>query len=260
MTVAEEYIDLANRLADRARAIVREYAGAFEVRYKEDGSPVTVVDLAVEAALREIIEREAPDHGTLGEEHAPVGLDRDHVWILDPIDGTRQFSCGLPNFGVLIALCHKGVPVLGVIEQPLTGYRCLGAHGHATTMNGRAVRARGCSTISAAIANLADPDCIDEHTSPGFEAVRGATRWNVYDGGCLGFASLACGHLDLCLYGSNVDPFDICALAPVVEGAGGQISTWSGDPITMETTGEIFASASEALHAEVLELLRSATG
>lgn len=252
-----EYVRLAGRLADRAREMVRAKAGSFSVTYKSDGSPVTDVDLAVEEALREMLSQEAPGHGVLGEEHPDVGLDREYVWVLDPIDGTRQFVAGLPNFGVLIALCRNGQPIIGVIEQPLTAQRWVGVQGVGTTLNDEPVQVRDCRDLASAIANMPDPDCITDRTRDGFEAVRSASRWNVYDGGCLGFGALASGHLDLCLYGSNVDPFDICALVPVVEAAGGCISTWNGQPIGLATRGAIVASATQALHDQALGLLQS---
>ena len=256
MTELEELTRLANRLADCARAVIREMADASGLRYKADGSPVTDVDLAVEAALRKVLSAEVPDHGILGEEQESFGLDEDYVWVLDPIDGTRQFSCGLMNFGCLIALCRRTIPVIGIIEQPLAQQRCLGIEGASTTLNGRPVKTRACSRMSAVVANLCEPDCIKADTSTGYEAILSATHWNVYDGGCLGFSALAAGRLDLCLYGSNVDPFDICALVPVVEGAGGHITTWTGEPITLTTAQAIIGSGSAEVHAQALDLLR----
>lgn len=258
VTPPAEFMSLANRVADAARDVVHAGAHGFTLEYKADGSPVTDVDQNVEAAMRGIIESHAPGHGILGEEHESFGLDREYVWVLDPIDGTRQFTSGVLNFGVLIALCREGVPVLGIIEQPLAALRWVGVAGVPTTLNGRVVEARECSDIGDAVANLCDPDCITPDVSSGYETVRGATRWNVFDGGCIGFGSLASGKLDLCLYGSNVDPFDICALVPVVEGAGGIITTWTGAPVTLETAEAVVGCGSAAVHGQALDLLRSA--
>ncbi len=258
MTPPAEYLSLANRLADTARAIIRASADGFTLHYKTDGSPVTDVDQSTEAAMRDILETQAPMHGIFGEEHESFGLDREFVWVLDPIDGTRQFTAGLLNFGVLIALCHEGRPVLGIIEQPLAGLRWVGVAGVPTTLNGRVATARDCGEIGEALASLCDPDCITRETSAGYDAVRGATRWNVYDGGCVGFGALASGKLDLGLYGSNVDPFDVCALVPVVEGAGGRISTWTGAPVTLTTAEAVVGCGSAAVHEQALDLLRSA--
>ncbi len=258
MTSPAEYLSLANRAANAARAIVRTNAHKFSLQYKADGSPVTDVDQTAEAAMRDIIEAYAPGHGILGEEHESFGLDREHVWVLDPIDGTRQFTAGLLNFGVLIALCREGIPVLGIIDQPLATLRWVGVAGMPTTLNGQVAVVRDCRGIDEALANLCDPDCITPDVSPGYEAIRGASRWNVYDGGCVGFGAMASGKLDLCLYGSNVDPFDVCALVPVIEGAGGIISTWNGASVTLETAEAIVGCGSAAVHAQALGLLQSA--
>ncbi len=258
MTAPAEYLSLANSVADAARTIVCANAHAFSLSYKADGSPVTDVDQMAEAAMRDILQAQVPGHGIFGEEHESFGLEREYVWVLDPIDGTRQFTAGLLNFGVLIALCREGVPVLGIVEHPLATQRWVGVTGLPTTMNGRVAEVRDCAGIGDALASLCDPDCITPDVSAGYEAIRGATRWNVYDGGCVGFGAMASGKLDLCLYGSNVDPFDVCALVPVIEGAGGIISTWRGEPVTLETDDAIVGCGSAVVHEQALGLLRSA--
>jgi len=255
MTVDSGLRDLAGRLADTARAIVRDGRDRLAMEIKADGSPVTAIDRAVEAALREILAREAPDHGVLGEEFGPEGLDRDHVWVLDPIDGTKQFAAGLPGFGVLIALCRHARPVLGVIEQPLTGERTLGISGAGCWLNGRPVRASGRTSVAEAVAGIANPDAFGPTHDPGMQRLRRATRWNVWDTGCLGYASLARGAIDVVLNGPNLDTFDICALVPVVEGAGGAISAWDGAALTLHSTGAIVAAASAELHEAVRGVL-----
>ena len=255
MSPLDELANLAGRMAAKAREIVRARGRDIGLRYKPDGSPVTDVDMAVEEAWRAMLEAEAPDHGILGEEYGETGLDREYVWVLDPIDGTRQFAGGLLNFGCLIALCHDGRPVVGVVEQPLAGLRWTGVDGRSTALNGAPVSTRPCGPVGQAVASLCDPDCLTDATRAGYAAVRGATSWNLYDGGCIGMAQMASGRIDLAVYGPNVDPFDICPLVPVVEGAGGCITTWSGAAVTLETEGAIFASGSQDLHREVLGLL-----
>lgn len=254
MTTAD-FRDLAERLADTARAVVREGRDRLAMEIKADGSPVTAIDRAVEGALREIIGREAPEHGILGEEFGREGIDREYVWVLDPIDGTKQFAAGLPGFGVLIALCRNTVPELGVIEQPLTGERTLGISGNGCWLNGRAVSTSGKTAVSESIAGICNPDSFGASHDPGMQRLRRATRWNVWDTGCLGYASLARGALDLTINGPNLDPYDICALVPVVQGAGGAISAWDGSALTLHSEGAIAAAASAGLHDAVLALL-----
>lgn len=109
--------------------------------------------------------------------------------------------------------------------------------------------------LSDAIACVADPDSFTGAAADGRAAICSGSGWNVYDGSCIGFGALAAGRLDLCLCGPNLDPFDICALVPVVEGAGGVITDWAGHRLTASSTGAIVASCTEALHQEALALL-----
>lgn len=255
MSGIETFRPLAERLADTARAIVRDGRDRLAMDIKADGSPVTAIDRAVEKALREILAREVPDHGMLGEEFGPEGLDRDYVWVLDPIDGTKQFAAGLPGFGVLIALCHDTRPVLGIIEQPLTGERTLGISDQGCWLNGRPIRTSGKTEVADCVAGICNPDSFGPSHDPGMQRLRTATRWNVWDTGCLGYASLARGAIDVTINGPNLDPYDICALVPVVEGAGGSISAWDGGALTLHSSGAIVASASAELHGTVRALL-----
>ncbi len=242
-------------LARQACQTVLAQRATATMEIKADGSPVTTVDRAVEQVLRASIERHYPDHGILGEEYGAKNLDAEWVWVLDPIDGTRQFAGGLPTFGVLIALCRQGEPQIGAICQPMTGEVYLGIRGQGAWLNDAPVRPAAPEGIGRAIASLSDPEAYDSATRPGFEALSRATLWNLYDGGCLGYGSLASGWLHVCLNGPNMDSYDICALVPVVEGAGGRITDWQGKPLGLSSSGAIVASASPALHDEVLGLL-----
>ena len=255
--IPEEFVRLAETLAQTARETARRATDDPEVEIKTDGSPVTTMDRVVEAALRRIIGQRQPAHGILGEEFGPEGADRDWVWVLDPVDGTRQFAAGLPNFGTLVALCHEGRPVVGVIAHLFHEAVCIGVAGRGTLFNGRPVRCSGPDRLSAVVACISDPDAFDARTTPGMEAVRARTRWNVFDGGCLGYASLARGLVGLCLNGPNLEPFDIAALVPVVEAAGGRITDWRGDALTIESEGEIVATSGPRLHDRALEALSS---
>ncbi len=257
MNIDDDHIALALRLADRARDVLTAPLPAgFET--KEDGSPVTALDRAVEAALRKDINNDAPDHGIIGEEYGAENEDRDWVWILDPIDGTRQFAAGLPNFGTLIALCHQNRPVIGVISHPWTGMTCIGVSGQGTKINGVSVRTGPQTAPADVIACLSDADAFDAATNAGYLAIRAASNWNVYDGGCLGYAALSKGHIGIALNGPNLEPFDIAALIPVIEGAGGVISDWQGGGLDATSEGAIVGSANPALHDAVLEILADA--
>lgn len=257
--IPDEYVRLASTLAETAQATVLRASLEPDIDIKPDGTPVTALDRAVEAALRGVIERQQPGHGIVGEEFGAEGGDRDWVWVLDPVDGTRQFAAGLPNFGTLIALCHEGRPVIGVIAHLLYESLCIGVAGRGTLYNARPVHCAGPDRMSEVVACISDPDAFDARTTPGMQAIRTRSRWNVFDGGCLGYVSLARGRVGLCLNGPNLDPFDIAALVPVVEAAGGRITDWRGNALTIESEGEIVATSSPRLHESALEVLSNAS-
>ena len=253
--IPDEFVRLAEALAERARETAQRTSVEPEVEIKADGTPVTSLDRAVEAALRRDIERRQPGHGIVGEEFGAEGAERDWVWVLDPVDGTRQLAAGLPNFGTLIALCHEGRPVIGVIAHLFHEATCIGVTGRGTLFNRRLVRCAGPDRLCEVVACISDPDAYDARTTPGMQAIRARTRWNVFDGGCLGYASLARGRVGLCLNGPNLESFDIAALVPVVEAAGGRITDWRGRALTIESEGEIVATSGARLHASALEVL-----
>ena len=136
VTVETSYIKTAITLADLARPIAQKYFRTkTDFLNKLDKSPVTIADREIETAMRSQIQREFPDHGILGEEFESYNLDSDYVWVLDPIDGTKSFITGKPLFGVLIALCYKNKPILGIIDQPILKERWFGAKGLNSTHN-----------------------------------------------------------------------------------------------------------------------------
>jgi inositol-phosphate phosphatase/L-galactose 1-phosphate phosphatase/histidinol-phosphatase len=143
----QDFIDLAHRLADSSRPILRSYLRRkLDVDIKSDASPVTQADREAEAAIRKLINATFPDHGIFGEEFGKERADAEYVWVLDPLDGTRSFITGRPTFGTLIALTRNGAPLLGVIDMPILGDRWVGAVGRPTTLNGGRVGARACGT------------------------------------------------------------------------------------------------------------------
>ena len=148
-----------------------------------------------------------PEHGIVGEEHGVSASEREHVWVLDPIDGTLAFLAGIPVFGTLIALARGGVPLVGVIDMPATGERWIGAEGVATTRNGEAVTVRPCADLSAALLSTSNPDFYSDAERPAFERLKAAARWTVYGGSCLAYAQLASGRIDVGV-DTGLDAFD----------------------------------------------------
>ncbi|MFT3687625.1 inositol monophosphatase family protein [Paenirhodobacter sp.] len=247
----------AESLADAARAIIAEaFPRDRRPDTKADLSPVTETDRRIETALRERIGAAFPGHGILGEEFAATGLDQEYVWVIDPIDGTKAFVGGLAVFGTLIALTRGGAPVLGLIDNPLTGDRWLGISGQPTTLNGRPIRSRACPGLAQALISNGGPDSFGPEAMRGFQRLRAEVAWCVYGGSCMAYGRVADGSLDVCV-DAGLDPFDYCALVPVLTGAGATISDWEGRPLTLASGHTLCAATGDIrLHETVLERLR----
>ena len=219
-------VALAHRMAEASGEVIRDYFRApLEIVTKDDASPVTAADREAEAAIRKIIEGAHPDHGIIGEEFGAARADAEFVWVLDPIDGTRSFIVGKPLFGTLIALLHDRAPILGIIDQPVTGERWVGVAGRPTTLNGAPVRTRACPDLSAAALFTSGPERFEGAEVAAFERLRDAVGMTQYSADCYATALLATGCVDLVIE-SGLKVYDYVALVPVVLGAGGRITEW----------------------------------
>ncbi len=224
------YIDFAQRLADAAGDAIRPFFRDHgDVESKGDHSPVTQADKAAELAMREIIRAIYPDHGIFGEELGVQHAESRYVWVLDPIDGTRNFIAGGTQWGTLIALCENGVPILGVLDQPITGERWLGAKGQRTMLNGKDIHSRNCPALKEAV--ISTTHCAP-NDMPRFEAVAMHCANRIDGGDCYAYGMLARGERDI-VCDTALKPYDILALVPIIEGAGGKITGWDGAPITL---------------------------
>lgn len=264
MPVTQADIDLAHRLADAAGAVIRSYfRSPHGVELKADHSPVTRADREAEAAMRKLIEAERSGDGIVGEEYGVKDGVTHRQWVLDPIDGTRSFTVGRAIFGTLIALVENGWPVLGVIDQPIQRERWVGVAGRPTTFNGMAARTRACPAVAGAILATTSPHLFTDGDVPHYlglvAAVSGghARQGPVYGGDCYNYGLLASGHLDI-VCESGLQLYDYAALVPVVEGAGGRMCDWNGDPLTATSAGHVLAIGDPARTDDVLEALQGA--
>ncbi len=249
------YVDFAHRLADAAGAVARKYFRApIAIDNKADDTPVTIADREAEAAMRALIAECHPLHGILGEEEGAEREDADLVWLLDPIDGTRAFIAGKPSFVTLIALVRDGVPVLGVIDQPVARERWVGVAGAATRFNGQAVSTRACARLDRAILNTTAPDLFAGADATAFARLSAAVKHTLYGGDGYAYGLLAGGFIDL-VAEADLKPYDFCALAPIVAGAGGVMTDWRGQPLTVNSDGRVVAAGDVAVHALALGVL-----
>jgi histidinol phosphatase-like enzyme (inositol monophosphatase family) len=247
----QDFIDLATYLADEAGKIIRPYfRQPFEVNAKSDASPVTIADKSVEERLRAIIEEKRPEDGIIGEEFGIKESKNQYDWVFDPIDGTKSFVIGRPTFGTLIALCEDGVPILGIIDQPILNERWVGAKGKPTTFNGAIVKTRDCQDISNARIISTHPIMVDN-----WPLIDQESNFYVWGGDCYSFGLLASGFLD-CAIESHLGTYDFAALPPIIEGAGGHMCDWHGNPLTLQSDDHVVAVGDIALKDQILDVLK----
>ena len=256
-----ELMAFGHELADAAgRAILPHFRRRLAVDNKDtDGGydPVTAADRAAERAIARLVRARYPEHGFEGEEYGSAGLEAPWRWVVDPIDGTRSFVLGMPTWGTLIGLYHNGVPTLGLMDQPFTRERFWAAGGAATFRGPddrqRRLRARGCPDIGQALMLTTHPELFAAGAeSRGFQRVKQQVRACRYGGDCYSYCLLAAGHVDV-IVEAGLKAYDIAALIPIIERAGGRITTWDGG--SPARGGRIVACGDPVLHGRVLELL-----
>lgn len=263
MTAPRAFLAAAEEAASLAGEAIRPlFRSPLLVEAKGDASPVTEADRAAERALRAFLAGRFPDHGILGEEYGAEREGAEWLWVLDPIDGTRAFLTGRPLFGTLIGLLHRGVPVLGVIDQPVTGERWVGVAGEGTRFRPAAaaplapVRTRPCAALAEAEFGCTSPDIFGAEDAPRLDRIRRAVRRTSWGGDCYLYGLVALGLVDLVVE-TTLKPWDWAALVPVVEGAGGRMTDWRGRPLALGTAaaGDVIAVGDPALLPEVVAAL-----
>ncbi|SDB03222.1 histidinol-phosphatase [Bauldia litoralis] len=250
-----------DRLADTASdSIMPLFRASVSVENKSSGGfdPVTAADREAEAAMRKLIGEAYPDHGIVGEEYGSDRADAEFVWVLDPIDGTRAFITGLPVWGCLIGLLHQGKPVLGMMAQPFTGERYAGDGKRAwyTGPGGaRTIATRPCNSLAEAALFTTSPSLFPEADLPDYQRVERAVRLARYGVDCYAYCMVGSGHADIVVE-AGLQSYDIVALIPMIEGAGGRVTTWDGG--SAASGGRIAATGDPRLHEKVLETLAAA--
>lgn len=252
LLIPDDVIQLAGQLADAAGPVLRRYyRSPMMVDTKADSSPVTQADREAEKLMREMIRNARPRDGIVGEEYGAEGLDAEWTWVLDPIDGTRSFIAGRPLFGTLIALLYQGEPMIGVIDMPITRDRWVGVRGHATSFNGMPCRTRSCGSLGQATLATTSPKLFAPSEARVFDALSGSVRDTLYGGDCSNYGYLASGTIDAVVE-TGLKLHDFAALVPVIEGAGGAIVDWSGQPLNSGSDGRIIAVGDPRLVEELL--------
>jgi histidinol phosphatase-like enzyme (inositol monophosphatase family) len=252
MSPKTDYATHALVIADlAAKAALGYFRGALGTEFKADDSPVTQADRGVETLVRTYLNEHFPDHGIFGEEHGIEGADRQRMWIVDPIDGTRSFLSGHPLFGFLLGHLENGVPDIGVIGMPALNEIFLGVKGKGATLNGNAIQSSDQTLLDQSILYINEGEKIYRDHPRIFDRLTkaGQTRRFGYD--CYPHALLAAGHVDA-VVDYDLQPYDYLPLLAVVQEAGGVMTDWDGMPLNLQSDGRVLSAATPELHARLL--------
>lgn len=256
----DEFDTFAHRLADAASAATLPHFRsplAVENKEAEAFDPVTAADRAAEMAIRDLIFSTYPDHGLHGEEFGIVPGAGTYEWVVDPIDGTRSFVSGVPLWTTIIGLRRDGVPAFGLVDQPYVGDRFWGGDGTAWTRHRdgdrRRLRTRACGRLSDAMLMTTTPAIMsDPRQRARYDHVEREVRLARYGADAYAYCLVAAGHVDLVVE-SGLQPYDIVGLIPLIEAAGGVVTSWSGE--SANGGGAVIAAGDPRLHEQALNLL-----
>lgn len=264
LSAADVRSTLLDAAAEAAKHTLPRFRTALAVdnKWQSGFDPVTDADREAELAIRALIGERFPDHGIIGEEWDDKKSDSRFAWVIDPVDGTRAFICGAPVWGTLIGLAVDGKAVAGLMAQPFTGETWLAVPGEATLTRGTettAIRTSGVTSLAGAKLTATSPDIFRLAGADVFDkwsAISGSALTVRYGLDCYGYALVASGHIDLVVE-AGLKNVDIAALIPIIENAGGVVTTWDGEPA--ENGGNCLAAANAELHAAALAVLRRAS-
>ena len=256
------YIDLMHELADAAAPVSLKYFKKnIDINNKgpklnSSFDPVTIADLNTEKTIREIIRKHYPDHNIMGEEQPDEQKNSNYTWIIDPIDGTKAYITGIPTWGTLVALQYKGKTIAGMLDQPYLKERYIGT-SKGTLLNGNKIKTRACKTIHEATISTTDPLTLFTNQNEQDKFLRIAADAKIMRNGydCYAYAMVAAGFIDVVIE-SGLEAYDIQALIPIIEGAGGIVTNWQGAPVI--TGGQVVASGDTIVHKQVIKSLNKA--
>jgi histidinol phosphatase-like enzyme (inositol monophosphatase family) len=223
--------------------------------------PVTEADRGAEAAIRKLISERYPEHGVIGEEYGEDRSDAEFVWVLDPIDGTRAFISGLPLWTTLIGLRHQGRPMLGAIGQPYVGELFVGHAGGARLLargQETPIKVRECANLTDAVIATTDADaCFDGAERGAWLQVRAAAKLARLGCDAYAYAMVAMGKMDMVIE-AGLKSWDIEAAIPLIEGAGGLVTNWRGEPVGPNGGQMVISGDRRPLDEALVSLRRSA--
>lgn len=252
-----DYLLFMQALVQETNLIAMQYFNSnIKAEYKEDASPVTIADKRIEELLRERILQNLPNHAIIGEEYENTNASSEYCWVIDPIDGTKNFAAGIPCFATLIALCHNGKPILGCISAPAMNKIWTGGVDNEARCNGVPIKTRPCDNIKDAWFSYTAPSIFTPEQLEKIKKIESQTKVNIYGNDAISFALVAEGRLDLVVE-DKLKPWDFSALVPVITAAGGYVSDFNGNEITLSSDGSIIVAASKNLQQSALDIMRN---
>ncbi len=250
-----EFLVAALEITERASEIPRKYFRAeFDIEHKQDKSPVTIADQETEQFIREALQSQFPGHAIFGEEFGRGETNCEYEWVIDPIDGTRSFVSGMPLYGMLLALTKNDQPQLGVIRMPELDEVYVGDCQTATRNRSETLQCSNVTSIDEAIIYINEGEKINQVNPQLFKYLSECGRVMRLGYDCYPHALLAAGKVDVVI-DFDLKPYDYFSLIPVVQGAGGVITDWCGESLTMESKGDVVSAATAELHRQTLALL-----
>jgi len=246
---------VAGKIAQDASAIPMQYfRTSMDIIDKADDSPVTIADQNTEQFIRDALAEHFPDHDIFGEEFGISGDLSGASWIIDPIDGTRSFISGNPLFGMLMGFLDAGVPQIGLVRMPALDETFIGVAGLGATKNGRPITCRKTTELAKAILYINEPENINAADPARFVRLCHAAhiQRTAYD--CYPHAMVAAGSIDA-VVDCNLQPYDYLPLVGLIHAAGGTITDWNGQALSLQSDGRVVTAATPELHVQILELL-----
>jgi len=254
--IPQQLIKLANKCADASGKIIKKYfRKKIKINLKKDNTPFTKADIEAEKIIRELILKQEPNCGFVGEETGTVNMNREYCWVVDPLDGTKSFITGKPTFGTLIGLLKNNKPVLGILNQPILNERWVGIAGVETKYNNKKVRVRKCKSIKGAKMYATSPMMFQGRNKKIYKNVRAKIGECLFGADCYSHGLMSLGFVDVILE-ANLKPWDYIASASIISGAGGKITDWNDNDLNLQSDGRILATGDSNIHKQIIKIIQ----
>lgn len=251
-----DFISFAEKLVKKSEKIILEHhKKVITVKYKKDSSPVTKIDKLIEKIFRTEIKKKYPNHGIYGEEFKNSKINNEYIWVIDPIDGTKNFIHGHHSFGTLITLLHHGAPIFGIINSPLMKKTWKGIKGEGAFLNNKKIKKNSSQlNLKEMIISHSGMTAFKElKENKIYNKLGKIIRYFILGGDCVQYGLLAEGKIPM-VAECDLKPFDFLPLVNLIEETGGTITDWNGDHLSLKSGGNVVASISKKAHSEFIKI------